>query len=314
MDDMKALAAEYRYEEAQKVKEKYEAIEKFKSKSIIVDRSLTNLDVFSYDDDDNSAYINILRIVKGSIVQGQTIEYKKKLSEPKEEILGMAIVELREQLNSTSKEIIVPFLPDIETIDNASFTIPQRGDKRKLLELSEQNVKQYKLDKYKQADKLNPEQRQIRLTNRLQNLLQLPKPPIRIECFDNSNISGTDAVAGCVVFVNAKPSKKDYRKYNIKTVVGPDDYASMSEVVFRRYSRFINENTPLPDLIITDGGQGQMEVVRHVIEDELHINIPIAGLAKNNHHKTNELLYGFPPKVIGLKPTDELFHLSLIHI
>lgn len=307
MDEMKALAAEYKFEEAQKVKEKYDVIEKFKSKSIIVDRSLTNLDVFSYDDDENSAFVNILRIVHGSIVQGLTIEYKKKIDEPKEEILGMAIIELRERLKSASREIIVSFMPDIEEIENANFIIPQRGDKKRLLELSLQNVKQYKVDKYKQADKLNPEQRKTRLTNKLQTVLGMDKPPVRIECFDNSNISGTDAVAGCVVFVNTKPSKKDYRKYNIKTVTGPDDYASMREVVFRRYSRMINENAPLPDLIITDGGQGQMEVVREVIEDTLNLNIPIAGLAKNDKHKTNELLFGFPPKVIGMKTTDELF-------
>ena len=307
MDEMKALATEYKFEEAQKVKEKYDVIEKFKSKSIIVDRSLTNLDVFSYDDDENSAFVNILRIVHGSIVQGLTIEYKKKIDEPKEEILGMAIIELRERLKSASREIIVPFMPDIEEIENANFIIPQRGDKKRLLELSLQNVKQYKVDKYKQADKLNPEQRKTRLTNKLQTVLGMDKPPVRIECFDNSNISGTDAVAGCVVFVNTKPSKKDYRKYNIKTVTGPDDYASMREVVFRRYSRMINENAPLPDLIITDGGQGQMEVVREVIEDTLNLNIPIAGLATNDKHKTNELLFGFPPKVIGMKTTDELF-------
>lgn len=307
MDEMKALAAEYKFEEAQKVKEKYDVIEKFKSKSIIVDRSLTNLDVFSYDDDENSAFVNILRIVHGAIVQGLTIEYKKKIDEPKEEILGMAIIELRERLKSASREIIVPFMPDIEEIENANFIIPQRGDKKRLLELSLQNVKQYKVDKYKQADKLNPEQRKTRLTNKLQTVLGMDKPPVRIECFDNSNISGTDAVAGCVVFVNTKPLKKDYRKYNIKTVTGPDDYASMREVVFRRYSRMINENAPLPDLIITDGGQGQMEVVREVIEDTLNLNIPIAGLAKNDRHKTNELLFGFPPKVIGMKTTDELF-------
>lgn len=307
MDEMKALATEYKFEEAQKVKEKYDVIEKFKSKSIIVDRSLTNLDVFSYDDDENSAFVNILRIVHGSIVQGLTIEYKKKIDEPKEEILGMAIIELRERLKSASREIIVPFMPDIEEIENANFIIPQRGDKKRLLELSLQNVKQYKVDKYKQADKLNPEQRKTRLTNKLQTVLSMDKPPVRIECFDNSNISGTDAVAGCVVFINTKPSKKDYRKYNIKTVTGPDDYASMREIVFRRYSRMINENAPLPDLIITDGGQGQMEVVREVIEDTLNLNIPIAGLAKNDKHKTNELLFGFPPKVIGMKTTDELF-------
>lgn len=306
IEEMKKLASEYRFEEAQLLKEKYEVIEKYKTKSVVVSQTLTNIDVFSYDDDDNSAYINILRIQNGSIVQGFTIEYKKRLDEPKEELLGMAIIELRQRLKSSSKEIIVPFYPDLE-LESASINIPQRGDKKTLLELSMQNVRQYKLDKIKQAEKLNPDQRMIRILGGLQKTLQLKEMPLHIECFDNSNISGSDAVAACVVFKKAKPSKKDYRKYNIKTVQGPDDYASMKEVVRRRYSRMIEEETPLPQLIITDGGLGQMEVVRQIVEDELHLNIPIAGLAKDRKHKTNEMLFGFPPKVIGMKPTDELF-------
>lgn len=304
--EMKKLADEYKFEEAHKLKEKFDLIERYKSKSVVVSQSLTNIDVFSYDDDDNSAYINILRVQNGAIVQGFTIEYKKKLDEPKEELLSMAIIELRQRLNSKSKEIIVPFHPDLE-LESASINIPQRGDKKTLLDLSMQNVRQYKFDKMKQAEKLNPDQRMVRILGGLQKTLQLKNMPLHIECFDNSNISGTDAVAACVVFKKAKPAKKEYRKYNIKSVVGPDDYASMKEVVRRRYTRMIQEETPLPDLIITDGGLGQMEVVRQVVEDELKLNIPIAGLAKDRKHKTNEVLFGFPPKVIGLKPTDELF-------
>ncbi len=306
MNEMQTLAAEYKFEEAQKIKEKYEVIEKFKSKSVVVNQSLSDIDVFSYADDESAAYINILRIIKGSIVQGFTIEYRKKLDEPKEELLGMAIIELRQRLKSNSKEILVPFYPDID-LSTASISIPQRGDKKQLLELSLQNVRQYKLDKLKQAEKLNPDQRMIRILSNLQNTLQIKELPIHIECFDNSNISGSNPVAACVVFKKAKPSKKDYRKYNIKTVEGPDDYASMKEVVRRRYQRMIDEETPLPNLIITDGGLGQMEVVRQIVEDELQLQIPIAGLAKDRKHKTNEVLFGFPPKVIGLKPTDELF-------
>lgn len=306
LEEMKKLAENYRFEEAQILKEKFEIIEKYKAKSVVVSQTLTNIDVFSYDDDENSAYINILRIQNGCIVQGFTIEYKKRLDEPKEELLGMAIIELRQRLKSSSKEILVPFYPDLE-LESASISIPQRGDKKTLLDLSMQNVRQYKFDKLKQAEKLNPDQRMIRILGGLQKTLQLKEIPLHIECFDNSNISGTDAVAACVVFKKAKPSKKDYRKYNIKTVVGPDDYASMKEVVRRRYSRMIEEETPLPQLILTDGGLGQMEVVRQVIEDELKLNIPIAGLAKDRKHKTNEVLFGFPPKIIGMKPTDELF-------
>ncbi|HQP79989.1 MAG TPA: excinuclease ABC subunit UvrC [Paludibacteraceae bacterium] len=303
---MRELAAQQRFEEAQQLKEKYDAIIKYQAKTVITTINDDNLDVFSYDDDEHSAYINILRIAKGSVVQGFTIEYQKKMDEPREELLALGILELRNRLRSTSKIVIVPFLPDLID-ENLKMIVPQRGDKKKLLDLSLQNVRQYKLEKLKQAEKLNPDQRAMRLMKEIQTTLHLPKLPQTIECFDNSNISGSNAVAACVVFKKAKPSKKDYRKYIIKTVVGPDDYASMQEVVRRRYTRMINEGVPLPDLIITDGGKGQMEVVRRVVEDELNLQIPIAGLAKNNKHRTNELLFGFPPKVIGLKPTDFMF-------
>ena len=307
LQQMQQLAAEYKFEEAYQVKLKYDLIENYKSKSIIANSVVENTDVFAFDEDESSAYVNILRISKGCIVQGYTIEYKKRMDEQKEDILAMAIVELRERFQSNSKEIIVPF--EIEyPIKNVSIVIPQRGDRKKLLELSLQNVRQFKLDKLKQAEKLNPDQRSIQLLKSIQDILHMDKPPMTIECFDNSNIQGSDAVAACVVFKKAKPSKKDYRKYNIKTVVGPDDYASMKEVVRRRYTRMLNEETPLPDLIIADGGVGQMEVIRQVT-DELNINIPIAGLAKDSKHHTRELLYGFPPKAIGLKPTDQLFKL-----
>ncbi len=303
---MRELAEQQRFEEAQQLKEKYDAIIKYQAKTVITTINDDNLDVFSYDDDEHSAYINILRIAKGSVVQGFTIEYQKKMDEPREELLALGILELRNRLRSTSKIVIVPFLPDLID-ENLKMIVPQRGDKKKLLDLSLQNVRQYKLEKLKQAEKLNPDQRAMRLMKEIQTTLHLPKLPQTIECFDNSNISGSNAVAACVVFKKAKPSKKDYRKYIIKTVVGPDDYASMQEVVRRRYTRMINEGVPLPDLIITDGGKGQMEVVRRVVEDELNLQIPIAGLAKNNKHRTNELLFGFPPKVIGLKPTDFMF-------
>ena len=306
MQQMQQLAAEYRFEEAQKVKEKYDLIVKYQSKTVITTTSDNDIDVFGYDEDEGSAYINILRIAGGSVVQGFTIEYKKTLDEPKEEILALAIVELRERFKSISREVIVPFMPDIE-LDKVNFSIPQKGDKKKLLDLSIQNVRQYRVDKYKQSEKLNPEQRQVRLLKEIQERLHLDKLPQHIECFDNSNISGSDAVAACVVYKMAKPSKKDYRKYIIKTVVGPDDYASMAEVVYRRYSRMIEEGTTLPDLILTDGGKGQMEVVRRVVEDELGLNIAIAGLAKNDKHHTSEVLVGFPPQSVGLKPTDTLF-------
>jgi excinuclease ABC subunit C len=305
---MQELAKEYKFEEAHQLKLKYELIENYKSKSIIANTVVENTDVFAYDENDNSAFVNILRISKGSIIQGYTIEYKKRLDEDKEDILAMAIVELRERLKSNSKEIVVPFKINYELKD-ASVVIPQRGDRKKLLELALQNVRQFKLDKLKQSEKLNPDQRAIQLLKSIQEALHMDKPPMIIECFDNSNISGTDAVAACVVFKKAKPSKKDYRKYNIKTVVGPDDYASMKEVVRRRYTRLINEEAPLPDLIIADGGIGQMEVIRQVIEEELNLAIPIAGLAKDNKHNTRELLFGFPPKEIGLKPTEQLFKL-----
>ena len=308
LDQMHHLAAEYKYEEAHQIKLKYDLIENYKSKSIIANSVVENTDVFAYDEDDSSAFVNILRISKGSIIQGYTIEYKKRIDEDKAELLALAIVELRERFKSNSKEVIVPF--DIDyPIKGVSIITPQRGDRKKLLELSMQNVRQYKLDKMKQAEKLNPDQRSIQLLKTIQEVLHMEKPPMTIECFDNSNISGTDAVAACVVFKKAKPSKKDYRKYNIKTVVGPDDYASMKEVVRRRYTRMINEESPLPDLIIADGGIGQMEVIRQVVEDELKLNIPIAGLAKDSKHHTREMLFGFPPKAIGMKPTDQLFKL-----
>lgn len=308
LEQMKILAAQYKFEEAHQIKLKYDLIENYKSKSIIANSVVENTDVFAYDENDNSAYVNILRISKGCVIQGYTIEYKKRLDEPKEELLAMAIVELRERFQSNSKEIIVPFKIDCE-FKNVSVVIPQRGDRKKLLDLSLQNVRQYKLDKLKQSEKLNPDQRSIQLLKSIQDVLHMEKTPMTIECFDNSNISGTDAVAACVVFKKGKPSKKDYRKYNIKTVVGPDDYASMKEVVRRRYTRMLNEETPLPDLIIADGGIGQMEVIRQVIEDELKLRIPIAGLAKDSKHHTRELLFGFPPKEIGLKINDPLFKL-----
>ncbi|MGB4414481.1 MAG: excinuclease ABC subunit UvrC [Paludibacter sp.] len=303
---MQQLASEYKFEEAQLLKQKYELIEAYKSKSVISNTILNDTDVFAYDENENAAFVNILRISKGSIIQGYTIEYKKHIDEQKEEILAMAVVELRERLKSNSKEIVLPFKLDFN-LKNVNTVIPQRGDRKKLLDLAIQNVKQYKLDKLKQAEKLNPDQRAIQLLNSIKERLQLPKLPMQIECFDNSNLQGSDAVAACVVYIKGKPSKKDYRKYNIKTVVGPDDYASMKEIVRRRYTRMLNEESPLPDLIIADGGIGQMEVIRQVIEDELKLQIPIAGLAKDAKHHTNEILYGFPPKVVGLKPTDLLF-------
>ncbi len=308
MDEMQALAAELRFEEAQIIKEKYDLIENYRAKSEVVNRFIHNVDVFSIEMDEKTAYINYLHITNGCINQAFTFEYKKRLNETKEELLQLGIVEMRERYKSTSREIIVPFELDMELKD-ITFTIPQRGEKKHLLGLSILNVKQYKADRVKQADKLNPEQKKTRILKEIQEQLHLPKLPAHIECFDNSNISGSDAVAACVVFKMGKPSKQDYRKFNIKTVEGPDDYASMKEVVKRRYSRAIEEGNPLPDLIITDGGKGQMEVVRQVIEDELHLNIPIAGLAKDNKHRTSELLYGFPPLTIGVKQSTPLFHL-----
>ena len=308
MNEMMSLAADMKFEEAQKVKEKYELIETYRSKSEVVSSVLHNIDVFSIETDESTAYINYLHITNGCINQAFTFEYKMRMDETKEELLQLGIIEMRERYKSRSKEIIVPFELDME-MDGVTFTIPQRGDKKHLLELSILNVKQYKVDRLKQAEKLNPEQRSVRLLKEIQEQLHMEKMPIHIECFDNSNIQGSDAVAACVVFKKAKPSKKDYRKYIIKTVVGPDDYASMQEVVRRRYSRIIEEQGELPDLILTDGGKGQMEVVRQVIEDELHINIPIAGLAKDNRHRTSEVLFGFPPMTIGIKQGTPLFHL-----
>ena len=308
MDEMQALAMEMKFEEAQAIKEKYDLIESYRSRSEVVSRIIHNVDVFSIEMDENSAYINYLHITNGCINQAFTFEYKKRLNETKEELLQLGIVEMRERYKSKSREIIVPFELDME-LNNVTFTIPQRGEKKHLLELSIMNVKQFKVDRLKQADKLNPEQKKTRILKEIQEQLHLPKIPAHIECFDNSNIQGSDAVAACVVFKMGKPSKKDYRKFNIRTVVGPDDYASMKEVVRRRYSRVLEEGSPLPDLIITDGGKGQMEVVREVIEDELNLNIPIAGLAKDNKHRTSELLYGFPPMTIGVKQNTPLFHL-----
>ena len=305
---MEECAAELRFEEAEVYKQRYLALENFAAKSEIVSYTIADVDVFSIVNDDSkkNAFINYLHVTNGAINQSFTFEYKRKLEETDAELLNEAIPEIRERFKSTAKEIIVPFELDFH-IKDATFFIPQRGDKKHLLELSEMNAKQHKFDRLKQAEKLNPEQRQTRLMKELQDRLKLPKLPYQIECFDNSNISGTDAVAACVVYKGMKPSKKDYRKYNIKTVVGPDDYASMQEVVRRRYKRMIESETPLPDLIITDGGKGQMEVVRTVVEDELQLAIPIAGLAKDNRHRTNELLYGFPPQTIGIPTNSELF-------
>ena len=312
--NMQRLAENLEFEAAERVKQKYLLIESYCSKSEVVSHTISDIDVFSIADDDtrSHAFINFMHVRNGAVNQSFTFEYKRKLDETDEELLITAIPEIRERFKSEAKEIVVPFEMEWHLKD-AVFFVPQRGDKKHLLELSEMNCRQYKFDRLKQAEKLNPEQKQTRLMKELQQKLGMEKMPYTIECFDNSNISGTDAVAGCVVFKAMKPSKKDYRKYNIKTVTGPDDYASMKEVVRRRYSRMIEEDAPLPDLIITDGGKGQMEVVREVIEDELHLRIPIAGLAKDDRHRTNELLFGFPQKVIGLKTDSELFHV-LTHI
>lgn len=312
--NMQRLAENLEFEAAERVKQKYLLIENYCSKSEVVSHTITDIDVFTIADDDtrSHAFINFMHVRNGAVNQSFTFEYKRKLDETDEELLITAIPEIRERFKSEAKEIVVPFEMEWHLKD-AVFFVPQRGDKKHLLELSEMNCRQYKFDRLKQAEKLNPEQKQTRLMKELQQKLGMEKMPYTIECFDNSNISGTDAVAGCVVFKAMKPSKKDYRKYNIKTVTGPDDYASMKEVVRRRYSRMIEEDTPLPDLIITDGGKGQMEVVREVIEDELHLRIPIAGLAKDDRHRTNELLFGFPQKIIGLKTDSELFHV-LTHI
>lgn len=306
---MEKCAEELRFEEAEAYKQQFIALENFAAKSEIVSYTISDVDVFSIvNDDKKNAFINYIHVTNGAINQSFTFEYRRKLDETDTELLNEAILDIRERFKSTAKEIIVPFEMDFR-IKDAEFFIPQRGDKKHLLELSEMNAKQYKFDRLKRAEKLNPEQKQTRLMKELQEKLKLPKLPYHIECFDNSNISGTDAVAGCVVYKGMKPSKKDYRKYNIRTVAGPDDYASMQEVVRRRYSRIIEAKEPLPDLIITDGGKGQMEVVREVVEDELQLQIPIAGLAKDNRHRTNELLFGFPPQTIGLPTNSELFRI-----
>ncbi|MBQ2674349.1 MAG: excinuclease ABC subunit UvrC [Prevotella sp.] len=305
-DEMMKLSEELRFEEAEEVKRKYLLIEQFAAKSEVVSHTIDNVDVLSITNDEKIAFVNYIHVSNGQINQSFTFEYKKKLEETDEELLQLAIVEMRERFQSNAKEIILPQEIDLN-MEGVTITVPQRGDKKKLLDLSLMNGKQYKFDRLKQAEKLNPEQKQVRLMKELQDALHLEKMPYQIECFDNSNISGTDAVAACVVFKKMKPYKQDYRKYNIKTVVGPDDYASMKEVVYRRYKRLLEEEQPLPDLIVADGGKGQMEVIRQAVQDELGQDIPIAGLAKNDRHRTNELLYGFPPRVVGLKTNSELF-------
>lgn len=305
-EEMIALANELRFEEAQEIKRRYDLIESYRAKSEVVSNVLHNIDVFNIETEGKTAYINYLHVTNGCINQAFTFEYKKKLDETDEELLTLGIIEMRERYASQSKEIVVPFHVDLPD-DMVEQTVPQKGDKKKLLELSKLNVKQYKFDRLKQADKLNPEQKQTRLMKEIQRDLGLPKLPLHIELFDNSNISGADAVAACVVFEKLKPAKSEYRKFNIKTVTGPDDYASMKEVVRRRYTRLSQEGRPLPDLIIADGGRGQMEMIREVVEDELGLEIPIAGLAKDDRHRTREMLYGFPPAIIGIKPESQLF-------
>lgn len=311
-DEMLQLAEELRFEEAEEIKRRYLLIDQFVSKSEVVSHTINNVDVLTITNDEKVAFINYIHVSNGSINQSFTFEYKKKLDESDEELLQLGIVEMRERFHSNAKEIILPQEIDVN-LEGVTITVPQRGDKKTLLDLSLMNGKQYKFDRLKQAEKLNPEQKSVRLMKELQDLLHLPKMPYQIECFDNSNISGSDAVAACVVFKKMKPSKQDYRKYNIKTVVGPDDYASMKEVVYRRYHRLMEEEQPLPDLIIADGGKGQMEVIRQAVQDELGLDIPIAGLAKDDRHRTNELLYGFPPRVVGIKDTSELFRV-LTHL
>ena len=305
-DEMMRLAEDLRFEEAEEIKRRYLLVEQFVAKSEVVSHTIDNVDVLSITNDEKVAFVNYIHVSNGQINQSFTFEYKKRLDETDSELLQLAIVEMRERFKSNAKEIILSEEVDIN-LEGVTITVPQRGDKKTLLDLSLMNGKQYKFDRLKQAEKLNPEQKQVRLMKELQDILHLPKMPYQIECFDNSNISGSDAVAACVVFKKMKPSKQDYRKYNIKTVVGPDDYASMKEVVYRRYKRLTEEEQPLPDLIVADGGKGQMEVIRQAVQNELGLNIPIAGLAKNDRHRTNELLYGFPPRVIGLKDTSELF-------
>ena len=311
-DEMLQLSEQLRFEEAEEVKRRYLLIDQFVSKSEVVSHTINNVDVLTITNDEKIAFINYIHVSNGSINQSFTFEYKKKLDETDEELLQLGIVEMRERFQSNAKEIILPQEINLN-LEGVTITVPQRGDKKTLLDLSLMNGKQYKFDRLKQAEKLNPEQKSVRLMKELQDLLHLPKMPYQIECFDNSNISGSDAVAACVVFKKMKPSKQDYRKYNIKTVVGSDDYASMKEVVWRRYHRLLEEKQPLPDLIVADGGKGQMEVIRQAVEDELGLNIPIAGLAKDDRHRTNELLYGFPPRVIGIKDTSELFRV-LTHL
>lgn len=311
-DEMLQLAEELRFEEAEEIKRRYLLIDQFVSKSEVVSHTINNVDVLTITNDEKVAFINYIHVSNGSINQSFTFEYKKKLDETDEELLQLGIVEMRERFHSNAKEIILPQEIDVN-LEGVTITVPQRGDKKTLLDLSLMNGKQYKFDRLKQAEKLNPEQKSVRLMKELQDLLHLPKMPYQIECFDNSNISGSDAVAACVVFKKMKPSKQDYRKYNIKTVVGPDDYASMKEVVYRRYHRLMEEEQPLPDLIVADGGKGQMEVIRQAVQDELRLDIPIAGLAKDDRHRTNELLYGFPPRVVGIKDTSELFRV-LTHL
>lgn len=305
-EEMIALANELRFEEAQEIKRRYDLIESYRAKSEVVSNVLHNIDVFNIETEEKTAYINYLHVTNGCINQAFTFEYKKKLDETDEELLTLGIIEMRERYASQSKEIVVPFHVDLPD-GMVEQTVPQKGDKKKLLELSKLNVKQYKFDRLKQADKLNPEQKQTRLMKEIQRDLGLPQLPLHIELFDNSNISGADAVAACVVFEKLKPAKSEYRKFNIKTVTGPDDYASMKEVVRRRYTRLSQEGRPLPDLIIADGGRGQMEMIREVVEDELGLEIPIAGLAKDDRHRTREMLYGFPPAIIGIKPESQLF-------
>ena len=311
-DEMLQLSEQLRFEEAEEVKRRYLLIDQFVSKSEVVSHTINNVDVLTITNDEKVAFINYIHVSNGSINQSFTFEYKKKLDETDEELLQLGIVEMRERFHSNAKEIILPQEIHLD-MEGVTITIPQRGDRKTLLDLSLMNGKQYKFDRLKQAEKLNPEQKSVRLMKELQDLLHLPKMPYQIECFDNSNISGSDAVAACVVFKRMKPSKQDYRKYNIKTVVGPDDYASMKEVVWRRYHRLIEEEQPLPDLIVADGGKGQMEAIRQAVQDELRLDIPIAGLAKDDRHRTNELLYGFPPRVIGIKDTSELFRV-LTHL
>lgn len=311
-NEMMSLSEQLRFEEAEEVKRRYLLIDQFTTKSEVVSHTINNVDVLTITNDEKVAFINYIHVSNGSINQSFTFEYKKKLDETDEELLQLGIVEMRERFKSHAKEIILPQEIDLD-LEGVTITVPQRGDKKTLLDLSLMNGKQYKFDRLKQAEKLNPEQKSVRLMKELQDLLHLPKMPYQIECFDNSNISGSDAVAACVVFKKMKPSKQDYRKYNIKTVVGPDDYASMKEVVYRRYKRLIEEEQPLPDLIIADGGKGQMEVIRQAVQDELNLDIPIAGLAKDDRHRTNELLYGFPPRTIGLKTNSELFRV-LTHL